>query len=212
MKTMGLNPSNMISEEITGQKSFPNVAGLGRDRPTEVDEVLVGELLGADIEWMNADSRYGEPQTLVVGACRGWTFHRAWYYWMASGPTLPLEYATPLHEKFGKSVRVEGHCGCPSPEEYCGVRGVSSYHVDNSEGLKALAETIKIFSGQEAAKESKEHTNPLKAENERLRKTLERIAEDSSFLDLGTLSIDPGTEFAMEITAIRDFARKALEE
>ena len=58
---------------------------------------------------------------------------------------LPLDYATPLHEAHGKSVRVEGHCGCPSPEEYCGESGVGSYDVDNPDGLKALADVLKEY-------------------------------------------------------------------
>jgi hypothetical protein len=135
----------MISGQITGQKPFPNVAGMGDDQPQEVDRILIEELRAAGIEWYHADKRYGESQTLVIGVLRGWMFRRAWYYWMASGPNLPLEYATPLHEAHGRSVRVEGHCGCPSPEEYCGEDGVGSYHIDNPSGLKALADILRDF-------------------------------------------------------------------
>lgn len=141
--SMGLCPSNGISKAITGKEPFPNVAGMGRDHPQRVDGILINELESAGIGWEHADERYGEPQTLVVGNLHGWTFRRAWYYWIASGPILSNEYAMPLHESHGKSVRVSGHCGCPSPEEWCGDRGVGLYHVDNQEGLKALADTIR---------------------------------------------------------------------
>ena len=40
-------------------------------------------------------------------------------------------------------MRVEGHCGCPSPLEYNKGFAVGLYHVDTPEGLKALADTIK---------------------------------------------------------------------
>jgi hypothetical protein len=33
---------------------------------------------------------------------------------------------------------IEGHCGCPSPLEYCHGFAVGSYHIDTPIGLKAF--------------------------------------------------------------------------
>lgn len=135
---MSLNPSNAISGQITGMAPFPNVAGRGRDDPHGVDAILVAELAAAGIE-RETIQRYGEPQSSIAGRLGNWAFRRAWYYWMAEtdGPGLPLDEALALHSECGKSCRVGGHCGCPAP-----VGPVTSYHVDNSAGLAALARFV----------------------------------------------------------------------
>ncbi len=90
----------------------------------------------------------GEVPTNYIGFLDGWKFERAWYYWVARSDDnlLLFKYANELHEKHGKEVRVDGHCCCPAPQEWhkdpwC--IGVSSYHIDTQEGLKALADMIK---------------------------------------------------------------------
>ncbi len=146
--TSGLNPSNGNSERITGRKTFPNVAGMGRKDPAGVDDWLEGELKAAGItagrmaESMRERSG-GEPKSVVIGTLHGWSFRRAWYYWMVEGPGIPVDDAERLHEKHGTSVRVHGHCGCPSPREYCQGFPTTGYHVDNQEGLNALADMIR---------------------------------------------------------------------
>lgn len=75
--------------------------------------------------------------------CDRWSFERAWSYWVAEGPGLPPKYANALHKKFGKVVRVEGHCACPSPKSWMKGFAVGMYHVDTQEGLKALADALK---------------------------------------------------------------------
>jgi len=90
----------------------------------------------------------GEVPTKIVGFLQGWKFERLWYYWAAKTETTPLlfKYAEPLHEKYGKDVRVDGHCGCPAPREWFKDKwhiGVNHYHVDSVWGLKALADAIK---------------------------------------------------------------------
>jgi hypothetical protein len=144
---MSINPSNAISERITGKVPFPNVAGVGRKDPERVDALLALELTIAGINEVRQEERYGEPQSVVTGELLGWKFRRLWYYWAAEGPGIPLEYASSLHVAHGKSVRVDGHCGCPSPEEWCKGQPVTHYHVDNQEGLVALASTIRIAFG-----------------------------------------------------------------
>jgi len=145
----GLNPSNAVSEALTGIKPFPNLAGLGREFPEVADKKVTEELTAAGIAPVvnsHVYRRRNEPQTAVSGELHGWKFDRAWYYWTArtEGRGLPFAKAMALHAVQGKSVRVNGHCGCPSPEEQNGKgQPVVSYHVDNQAGLNALAQAIR---------------------------------------------------------------------
>jgi hypothetical protein len=143
---MSLNPSNALSQRITGRTPFPNVAGLGKTEPERVDAILSSELKAAGIEAASCEILRpvsGEPCTAITGKLHQWGFRRAWYYWVAEGPGLPLADAMALHAEHGTSVRVEGDCGCPSPLEYRHGFAVGMYHVDNAEGLAALASTIR---------------------------------------------------------------------
>jgi hypothetical protein len=92
--------------------------------------------------------RNSEVPSAVLAYMNGWTFKRAWYYWVASSDDnlLLFENADKLHEKFGQEVRVSGHCGCPAPREWYNKEwnlGVNLYHVDSQEGLNALAQAIR---------------------------------------------------------------------
>lgn len=120
-----------------------NYAG-AKDNP-EVDAALVQELTEAGIQPHNFGNRDGEVGTKIGGQLGPWVFNRAWYYWVCEGPGLPIHVAEELHSKFGKEVRVHGHCGCPSPSEWNGSFGTGSYHVDTQEGLNALAEVIRTL-------------------------------------------------------------------
>jgi len=127
---MGLFPSNI------GENKFPNLAGR-----VESKEQATKELNEAGIHVHNAVTP-GEVNCEVIGACGSWIFRRAWYYWVAEGPGIPSAAAKILHDKHGKEVRVEGHCGCPDPIEYCKGHPVTYYHIDTQRGLNALVETI----------------------------------------------------------------------
>lgn len=122
---------------------FSNVAGI-----PDIDACMRAELGAAGIEsvtlplCMRDDTR--EVKANVVGQIGPWGFDRAWRYWVAKGPGLPLLYADPLHQAFGSEVRVDGHCGCPSPREWHKGFAVGLYHVDTARGLLALAETLKL--------------------------------------------------------------------
>lgn len=145
---MSLNPSNRISENITGRRPFPNMAGVGREEPQRVDAVLTGELVEAGIpvfhlREVQRQTDGGEPRSIVIGDLHCWLFRRAWYYWEAKGPGIPPDDAMRLHAEHGTSVRVAGHCGCPSPVEWYHGFAVPDYHIDNQEGLNALAELIR---------------------------------------------------------------------
>lgn len=136
------------------KQTFPNKAGDHAD----TDGILKAELKAAGIqtlqeaegkpteyfaEFLRRNS--GEVKTSVVGVLHGWEFKRGWYYWMAKGPGIDVESAELLHAAYGNDVRVAGHCGCPSPREWFKGLACGSYHVDTPDGLRALANTIKML-------------------------------------------------------------------
>lgn len=95
-----------------------NLAGVRTDH---ADDVTARELRHARIEIVRlGDVQDGEVKTHVTGKLGSWTFRRLWYYWSASGGKMPMEKARELwNDPLGKDdVRVRGHCGCPSPDEY----------------------------------------------------------------------------------------------
>jgi hypothetical protein len=145
----GLNPSNRGA-------GFPNLAR--QQNPTdamiaEVTERCEAELQAAGIDVVKIGFLLkGEVPSKAFGSLHGWDFDRAWYYWRAKGPGIPLEAAERLHATHGQQVRVDGHCGCPSPREWFHGFGCGSYHVDSPEGLKALADTIRsVYIAPESA-------------------------------------------------------------
>lgn len=136
-------------EKIT---RFPNKAGDNRDN----DDVLRAELKAAGITTIQEHEgkppgymaeiirrTSGEVVTGVMGLMCGWEFKRSWYYWVASGPGIPIETAERLNEKYGTHLRVNGFAGGADPREMFGGFGVGSYHIDSHEGLKALADVLK---------------------------------------------------------------------
>lgn len=84
----------------------------------------------------------GEVKTHLVGFLHNWKFKRLWYYWSATGPGIPPNYADEIHASHGKEVRVDGHCGCPSPREWHKGFAVGLYHIDSPEGLKAFTDLL----------------------------------------------------------------------
>jgi hypothetical protein len=113
----------------------------------DVDEDIAAELIAAGIDVIKLPevlrNSHPEMRTIIHGQLGPWIFSRAWYYWIATGPGIPPVYANELHEKYGKVVRVDGHCGAPSPKEWLKGFAVGHYHVDTQEGFNALAETIR---------------------------------------------------------------------
>jgi len=132
-----------MKNEMTEIDWFPNYAGMD-----DIDELLVEELTAAGIGPVKLPEifrdRHPEMRTIVIGDMGSWEFKRNWNYWIAQGPGIPPKYANALHALHGKYVRVDGHCGCPSPFEWFHGFAVGHYHVDTATGLKALADTIKL--------------------------------------------------------------------
>ena len=132
--------------------SFPNKAGDHAD----TDEILRAELAAAGIQTIQeADGKSTEymadflrkssmeVKTSVIGVLHGWQFKRAWDYWICSGPGIELAAADRLQAAHGKTVRASGDWACRGPRFWFKGLACGSYHVDDAEGLKALADTIK---------------------------------------------------------------------
>jgi hypothetical protein len=128
---------------------FQNVAGMGSRDHAGVDAILESELRTAGISIITipefARKHNGEPQSCITGGLHQWSFQRAWCYWIAKGPGIPPSDAELLHAKNGNEVRVDGHCGCPSPIEWFHGFAVGRYHVDTQAGLCALADLIRAI-------------------------------------------------------------------
>lgn len=134
--------------------NFPNRAGDHADN----DDALRAELKAAGIPTMQEAEgkgpeflaellrkQSGEVKTSVIGVLHGWEFRRAWAYWVCSGPGIEIAAADRLQEEFGRVVRAAGDCSCRGPRFWFHGLACGSYHVDNQEGLKALADTIKTL-------------------------------------------------------------------
>jgi hypothetical protein len=113
---------------------------------TDADDAIAAELIEAGIVVHRMPelfrTHHPEMRTIIMGELHGWTFKRQWYYWAAEGPGIEINAAERLHSTHGKVVRVDGHCGCPSPREWFKGLACGSYHVDTQDGLNALAQTI----------------------------------------------------------------------
>lgn len=132
--------------------NFPNKAGDHAD----TDDILRAELAAAGIQTLQEEAgegheyladflrrNSGEVKTSVIGVLHGWQFKRAWHYWMCSGPGIELAAADSLQASHGKTVRAAGDAACRGPRFWFNGLACGSYHVDDAEGLKALADTIK---------------------------------------------------------------------
>ena len=82
------------------------------------DRIVALELSEAGVQLLVDQNQNGEVPTILYGRIPGFTFTRAWYYWVVRGE-VPLETAKRLYDHpIGRSdVRVAGHCGCPPPED-----------------------------------------------------------------------------------------------
>jgi len=76
----------------------------------------------------------------------GWSFRRAWYYWICCTETnpIPKQIAEKLNAELGQQVRVNGFAGGHDVEG-----DISSYHVDTFVGLHALLKVIRDLNNSE---------------------------------------------------------------
>ncbi|KKM82800.1 hypothetical protein LCGC14_1315980, partial [marine sediment metagenome] len=85
-------------------------------------QYILQELAEAGITLVDHLGTIPDPEikTRYTGKLHGWTFMRAWYYWIARCENdfedgLEIKYAIPMHDLIGQEIRLAGHCGCPSP-------------------------------------------------------------------------------------------------
>lgn len=144
-------PSNLMAQSAldaanTQHSVFPNLAthDVTPDEVAYVTATAEAELKAAGINVEILPIQLGgEVPSLAIGSLSGWVFERRWYYWAAHGPGIPCEIAEKLHATHGTEVRVEGHCGCPSPRVWRKGFAIGSYHIDTQEGLNTLAATLR---------------------------------------------------------------------
>ena len=85
----------------------------------ETNATVGSELREAGIPIVQQDPTHrGEVPSEYKGQYEGFTFTRAWYYWVVTG-AVSMEaakeiYANPIGVT---DVRAEGHCACPPPED-----------------------------------------------------------------------------------------------
>lgn len=92
----------------------------------ECDDVIEMELKKAKIPIVTVSKSNSEVPYTLIGILVtnhheviGFTFKRAWTYWIVKGK-VPLKIAEELYDNpIGKvDIRVAGHCGCPPPKEW----------------------------------------------------------------------------------------------
>ena len=86
----------------------------------DCDQYIRDELTRCKIDIIESPKSNGhEVNAKLTGKLGEFTFKRDWYYWVVSGP-MPIEVARELYaDPVGKTdIRVDGHCGCPSPDDY----------------------------------------------------------------------------------------------
>jgi hypothetical protein len=90
-----------------------NLAGV-----PECDDFIREELRKARIPEVVGPRVNHEVAYSYTGQLGPFQFRRAWSYWVAIGQ-MPLEFARELYaDPIGKvGIRVDGHCGCPPPED-----------------------------------------------------------------------------------------------
>lgn len=83
----------------------------------DCDKEIENELTRCGIEIVRNQPRERKVPSSLRGKLGQFSFARAWYYWVVTGPT-PLNIAQELFsDPVGKTdIRVVGHCGCPPPE------------------------------------------------------------------------------------------------
>lgn len=85
----------------------------------EADEYIKRELTRCGITIVDNMKENSEVPYTVIGKLGKFEFRRAWYYWVVDG-RVPIDIAMALwYNPVGQTdIRVDGHCGCPSPKEF----------------------------------------------------------------------------------------------
>jgi hypothetical protein len=134
----------------------------GRQEYTNCDTKIPKELAKAGIDIVVHPSTldHSEVRTRYTGKLGDFIFERAWYYWVVEGE-VPLEVAKELYENpnGAEDIRVDGDCGCPSPEErvkYYDKDGKKLLPLKEEKGLKRLEKSAEKEPGCNLEKLCKE--------------------------------------------------------
>lgn len=119
-----------------------NLAGV-----PECDAAICRELQAAGINIEEIEKKESEVPYLLIGKLGGWTFKRAWYYWMADAPIgegIPEAAARRLNGEWFDEVRVFGYSGGARVKSWLSPRlTIDRYHIDTQEGLNAFASLVR---------------------------------------------------------------------
>ena len=89
-----------------------------REYDQDADKKVKEELQIAGIPVVRVGLINNEVKTYYIGILNGFVFIRAWRYWVVKG-NMPLENAQYLYDNYKDlNIRVAGHCGNPSPDEW----------------------------------------------------------------------------------------------
>ena len=145
----------------------------------QCDKYIKLELEEAGIGYTESKSAFDqEVPSAIIAHLYGWTFKRAWYYWVAKaddGVCLPFDLAEELYER-DKTIRVAGHCGALAPREWYRESyhvGVSLYHVDTQVGLNLLAQYIARHTASSKIERKERLYDPIKVRAAELRQQLQ---------------------------------------
>lgn len=127
--------------------SFENFAT--SDYDARIDEKIENELKIANIPVIKLPTYLSaEVKASCVGYLNGFTFWRAWRYWVCKG-NMPLDTAQKIYaEHKDLNIRAGGHAGNLPPERMTRSQNGSAekfvpyYHIDTQDGLCELAKAI----------------------------------------------------------------------
>lgn len=127
----------------TATMKIPSIENIDDSQIIIASELLFAEITENKVSHFWRNGLESGVKIRLEGNLHGWSFKRHKDYWQCVGAGIPLAPAMRLHEKFGTVVRVDGLPHCPSPLEIFQGFGTGFYHVDDLDGLKELAMTIK---------------------------------------------------------------------
>ena len=120
---------------------------LAHDETCDIDIRQELEAAGITVKTVERPRRSEVPYTLV-GELGGWSFQRAWYYWIANAPEgkgIPENSAEELNRDWRKEVRVVGFAGGTDVQKWLSSHGtIDKYHIDTQEGLNAFADLVRL--------------------------------------------------------------------
>ena len=111
-----------------------NLAGV-----STCDADIAKELLEAGIHMETILKTNTEVPYTVVGVYGGWTFTRAWTYWVAEYKHgLNPVVANLINKRWRNTIRVDGFAGGKDVDN----EPVKDYHIDTQAGLNAFVKAI----------------------------------------------------------------------